>query len=322
MSSREWWMDFSARPAQLVLTASVARRYYLDGKSKTDIADELGLSRFRVARLLEAARLGGLVRIEIIDPGAINIDLSADLQSAFGLRHAVVVDAPGGDPGTLRQALGKAAATLLTEIADDDDILGLAWSRAVSVMTNALVRLPAIPVVQLTGALVQPDGADSSVDLVRHAARVSGSAAHFFYAPTIVPDPATARALYEQPEIARTCAMFSSVTKAVVGIGLWAAGESAVYDATQPEARRDLHRRGVCGEICGVLVDATGRPVESDLSQRMIGVSAAQLRAIPEVIALAYSTARSPAVQAAIRGGLIDSVVTHSSLATALLAKL
>ena len=47
-----------------------------------------------------------------------------------------------------------------------DDVLGLAWSRAVSAMTNALDRLPPIPVVQLTGALVQPDVADSSVDLV------------------------------------------------------------------------------------------------------------------------------------------------------------
>jgi DNA-binding transcriptional regulator LsrR (DeoR family) len=82
-----------------------------------------------------------------------------------------------------------------------------------------------------------------------------------------------------------------------------------------------MHRRGVCGEISEVLVDANGDPVESNLTKRMIGIDAAQLRAIPEVIALAYSTARSPAVQAAIRSGLIDSVVTHSSLARALLAQ-
>ena len=42
----------------------------------------------------------------------------------------------------------------------------------------------------------------------------------------------------------------------------------------------------------------------------MIGISAAQLRAIPEVIAVAYSTTRSPALQSVIRGGLIKSVVT------------
>jgi DNA-binding transcriptional regulator LsrR (DeoR family) len=82
----------------------------------------------------------------------------------------------------------------------------------------------------------------------------------------------------------------------------------------------ELSRRGVCGEIAGVLFDADGHPVESDLTVRMISISAARLRAIPDVIALAYSTARSPAVQAAIRGGFINSVVTHPSLAQALVA--
>jgi DNA-binding transcriptional regulator LsrR (DeoR family) len=188
-------------------------------------------------------------------------------------------------------------------------------------MTDALTRLPTVPVVQLTGALVRPGVADSSVDLVRNAARVSGGAAHFFYAPTIVPDPATACALHKQPEVARTFARFGSVTKAVVGIGLWAPGESTVYDAIEPKPRRELYRRGVRGEISGVLIDADGHPVDSDLTNRMIGISANQLRAIPEVIVLAYSTARTSAVHAAISGGFANSVVTHPSLAKALLAR-
>jgi DNA-binding transcriptional regulator LsrR (DeoR family) len=313
-------MDFTGRPAQLVLIASIARRYYLEGRSKIEIAEELGLSRFKVARLLETARASGLVHIEIANPDMIDVDLSTRLRDAYDLQHAVVVDTPDDNPTILRERLGNAAAELLSEIVTADDVLGLAWSRSVSAMTNALNRLPTIPVVQLTGALVQLDVADSSVDLVRQAARISGGAAHFFYAPTVVPDPATARALRKQPEVARTFGRFGSVTKAVVGVGLWAPGESTVYDAANEKVRRELHRRGVCGEIAGVLIDADGRPAESDLTERMIGISAAQLRAIPEVIGLAYSIARSPAVQAAIRGGFINSLVTHPSLAEVLVA--
>jgi DNA-binding transcriptional regulator LsrR (DeoR family) len=314
-------MDFTGRPAQLVLIASIARRYYLEGRSKIEIAEELGLSRFKVARLLETARASGLVHIEIANPDMIDVDLSTRLRDAYDLQHAVVVDTPDDNPTILRERLGNAAAELLSEIVTADDVLGLAWSRSVSAMTNALNRLPTIPVVQLTGALVQLDVADSSVDLVRQAARISGGAAHFFYAPTVVPDPATARALRKQPEVARTFGRFGSVTKAVVGVGLWAPGESTVYDAANEKVRRELHRRGVCGEIAGVLIDADGRPAESYLTERMIGISAAQLRAIPEVIGLAYSIARSPAVQAAIRGGFINSLVTHPSLARALVAQ-
>jgi DNA-binding transcriptional regulator LsrR (DeoR family) len=314
-------MEFTGKPAQLILIALVARRYYLEDKSKIEIGEELGLSRFKVARLLETARASGLVHIEIANPDMIDVDLSAQLQDAYDLQHAVVVDTPDDDPTILREQLGTAAAELLSEIVTADDVLGLAWSRSVSAMTNALNRLPTIPVVQLSGALVQHDMADSSVDLVRQTARISGGAAHFFYAPTVVADPATARALRKQPEVARTLGRFGSVTKAVVGIGLWAPGESTVYDVTDKKVRRELHRRGVCGEIAGVLIDANGRPVESDLTERMIGISAAELRAIPEVIGVAHSIARGPAVHAAIRGGFIKSLVTHPSLARDLVAQ-
>jgi DNA-binding transcriptional regulator LsrR (DeoR family) len=82
-----------------------------------------------------------------------------------------------------------------------------------------------------------------------------------------------------------------------VGVGLWAPGESTVFDVTDKKLQRELRQRGVCGEIAGVLIDADEQSAESDLTERMIGISAAQLRAIPEVIGLAYSIARRPAVR-------------------------
>ena len=47
------------RPSEVVLAARVARQFYLEGVSKVDIADRLGISRFRVARLLDSAREAG-----------------------------------------------------------------------------------------------------------------------------------------------------------------------------------------------------------------------------------------------------------------------
>src|SRR3954453_23229532 len=110
-------------PARVVLTASVARRYYLDGRSKVEIAEEFGLSRFKVARLLDAARESGLVRIEIGHPGLIDVDLSARLQSAFRVRHAVVVNTPAESPASRRKLLGQVAADLLAEVTGPDYVL-------------------------------------------------------------------------------------------------------------------------------------------------------------------------------------------------------
>src|SRR6185312_14514063 len=92
-------------PAQLVLVASVARRHYLDGRTKVEIGEEFGLSRFKVARLLEIARSSGLVRIEIRHEGAIDVDLSGRLRDRFGLQHAIVVDTPDDDAESLRRHL-------------------------------------------------------------------------------------------------------------------------------------------------------------------------------------------------------------------------
>jgi DNA-binding transcriptional regulator LsrR (DeoR family) len=306
-------------PAQLVLTASVARRYYLDGRSKVEIAEEFALSRFKVARLLDDARSSGLVRIEIGHPGVVDVELSARLMEALGLTHCIVTDTPDDHPATLREHLGTAAAELLSEIVTPEDVLGLSWARSVSAMASVLRVLAPVPVVQLTGALARPGADDSSIELVREVARVAGGAAYFFYAPMAVPDPATARALRGQPEVARAFGLIGSVTKAVAGVGAWEPEQSTLYDATSEAERVELREAGVCAEVSGVLIDDEGHPVTAPLTERMIGITAAQMRAVPEVIGIVYGLAKARAVLAAVRGGYVDSLVTHSTLATALI---
>src|SRR3954462_11867582 len=121
-------------PAALVLSATAARRYYLEGASKSDIALELGISRFKVARLLDHARATGLVRIELHSPGEIDLDLSVGVKAAYGLRHCVVMDAPEDDEARVRSGLGRAAAELLAEIVEPGDVLGLSWARSLMAM--------------------------------------------------------------------------------------------------------------------------------------------------------------------------------------------
>jgi DNA-binding transcriptional regulator LsrR (DeoR family) len=306
-------------PAQVVLTASIARRYYVDGRSKIDIADEFGLSRFKVARILDAALESGLVRIEIRSEGGIDVDLSTRLQDRFGLQHSVVVDTPDDDPESLRGQLGRTAAGLLAEILTPEDVLGLAWARAVSAMARELPPLPGTPVVQLSGALSLPGGPDTSVDLVRDVAGRSGGVAHVFYAPLTVPDAATARALRRQPEVARAFAQLPSVTKAVGGVGLWDAGQSTLYDTSSDHDRRAMRKLGVCADISGVFLSAEGEPVLTELADRMIAISAEEMRTIPEMIVIPYGIRKAPAVRAALRSGLVGGIVTHATLARAVL---
>src|SRR5262245_54700635 len=102
--------------------------FFLEDRTKLEIANRLGVSRFKVARLIEGARDAGLIRIEISDPDGYDDALAERLVQRFGLAHAVVVDATGD---AVRAALGRAAAQVLAERLRRGDVLGIGWGRAV-----------------------------------------------------------------------------------------------------------------------------------------------------------------------------------------------
>src|ERR1039458_1725546 len=307
------------RPSEIVLAARVARQFYLEGISKVDIADRLGISRFRVARLLDSAREAGMVRIEIGLPGgSLDAGLSAELCSAFGLKHAFAFNFPDEDEPALRRRLGEAAGEVLMDIITPGDVLGMSWARSLSRLAAALTQMPPCPIVQLTGAVPPPDGRDL-LDLVRSVARIGGGTAHVFYAPMILDDAETAAAIRRQADVADALALVLSVTIAMVAIGAWAPGQSTIYDACSPAERADIARLGVIAEMAGVFLGKDGRPGPTGLDSRMIVTPGQVLATIPSVIAVAYGVSRSAAVRAAIRGGRIHGLVTHASLARALL---
>jgi DNA-binding transcriptional regulator LsrR (DeoR family) len=311
----------STGPAELVLWAAVARRYYVNGESKVDIAEALGVSRFKVARMLDAARESGMVRIEIVRQGSLDVDASARLAERFHLEHAVVIEHNDTDTASIRHQLGTAAAELLTEIVEKGDVLGLPWSRNVHATVAALTSLPPVEVVQLTGAIALPDLDSSAVDIVRRASRVAGGTATVFYAPFVMDSKASADTLRRQPAVAQGLARASAVTKAVVGIGRWAPGESTIHDLLSPEEQQELAARGVFGELAGVFFDRTGKTLRPKVAARLITLDPDSLARIPDVIAVVSGASKAPAVLAALEGGLIHGLVTDAPLADALLGR-
>lgn len=311
-------------PAELVQAAAMARRFYLEGKSKIQIAEEFGVSRFKVARVLETALERDLVRIEIRVPAELDAERSDALRARYGLRHAVVVESPADattedapDP----ENLGAVAADLLGELVNEGDVLGLAWGRSTIHMAASLHRLPPCTVVQLTGVYDAGTAERGSVEAVRRAAQVSGGDAHPIYAPMLLPDPATAAALRGQTGIARAFEYFDKVTVAAVSIGSWEPGISTVHDMLSDEERAHYASLGVAAEMSAHLFDSEGRRVGRDLGERCITVEADRLRRIPEVVAIAGGLRKASAIGAVLRSGLVTSLVTDTAVADYLLTE-
>lgn len=305
------------KEAPTLLTLEVARRYHVDGWSKVEISKRTGISRFKVARLLERARQSGWVRIEIDVPENVDVDLSDALCKTFELRHAVVVR-PGA-AGSRREEVAAAAARFLAEILTPRDTLGLAWSRTASAMVDRLRDVPPCPVVQLTGALPQTDPDGGSIELVRRFAARSGAPAYLYYAPMLLTSAEAATALRQQPEIARTVDLLPKLTVAVVSVGAWAQGMSTVHACLTRAERQVVADAGIVAEISGILVDREGRSPATVLSDRMLCPDAEQLRAVPHVIALIAGDRPPVSVRGALRAGLVDTVVIDAQTAAALL---
>ncbi|MEW2077408.1 sugar-binding transcriptional regulator [Streptomyces sp. NPDC012403] len=309
--------------AESLLAAIIAKRFYLENASKVDIGQEMGLSRFKVARLLEMAVARGLVRIDITFPTDIDAELSGSLARRYGLKHAIVVnphqDDPGG-PEPFTQLLAPPAARLVTDLLHEDDVLGLAWGREVTAVSRAFTWLPPCSVVQLTGVDPQRPLTDESVKAVSLAAALSGGAAHPLYTPLVLPNALTAAVLRSQPTIAETLDRLDALTIAVLTVGAWGPGLSTVHDALSEPERHHHAEMGVVAEMASLLFDADGTPVRTGLGDRVIAVDTDQLRRTPEIIAVAGGREKARAVRAVLKSGLLTGIVTDAATARAALA--
>lgn len=299
------------------LMVLAARRYYVDDASKVQIADELGVSRFKVARLLEQARATGVVTITIQADGLHHPDLAARVRDHLGLREVTVVEA-GDDADAVRRHVGEAAADLLGRTLRAGEVLGLAWGRTLTAMSAAMPPLPRVDVVQLTGA-IGTDLDESPVEVVRRVALRSGGTARPLFAPLVVDDPRTAAALRRQPDVAAALRMYDDVTTAVVSVGSWEPPDSQLLRTIGDDERRALLDAGVRAEVASLLVSDEGTLVAPHFQDRCLTIGVEQMRAIPRVVAAAGGAQKARAVAAIVRAGLCTELVTDRALAEALL---
>ncbi|WP_414943026.1 sugar-binding transcriptional regulator [Amycolatopsis sp. cmx-11-32] len=301
--------------------AAVARRFYEQGASKLEIADEFGISRFKVARMLDTARESGIVRVGFHLPSPVDLVLSEEIRAAYRLDRVLVLErAPEPESREVaRRKIGTLAAQLLAEIVTPGDVLGLSWARSVNAMTDAIQSLPKCPVVQLCGVQAGMDMRDRSVETVGRVASVSGGQAYPIFGPLVLPDRRTTETLRRQPGIAETFGQFKNLTKAVVSIGAWKPEESTVFDALDETERGAIAKRGAKAEVSARLFDADGTPMSTGLAHHVLAISAEELLAVPEVIALGYTEPKAEAIDAVLRSGMVSTLITDAAAAVPLL---
>ena len=151
------------------LMLRAAQLYYRLNLTQDQVGERLGVSRFKVGRLLDRALRESAVRIEIVHPAARLVELEDALTQRFGLRGAVVVDVPAtgsapDDELLARERVAGAAAAHLASLRPGGAI-GVSWGRTMLELSAHLRPgwTVATEIVQLNGATSR-----SSATLSRH----------------------------------------------------------------------------------------------------------------------------------------------------------
>jgi DNA-binding transcriptional regulator LsrR (DeoR family) len=309
--------------ATTTLTGQVARLYFDRQLTKVEIATRLGISRFRVARLIDQALADGVVRIEFRDAPDQDLPLARALEERFGLDLSIV--AAGG--GSLAiNAVARLAGDLIDGLLGTGEAIGIAWGTTVARVVEAMPQRsdPSIDVVQLAGSSTSLDAASDPGDLTRVLAARLGGRSHRIHAPAFLESAELRAALVRQPDVAATVAHFDDLAIALVGIG--ALGSSAAAPsssllrsgALSPADAARLANLGAVGDLLVHPFDAAGRFVAPEIAGRAVAIDVQQLRRVPRVVAVAAGPEKVEAIRAALATGVIHILVTDGATASGL----
>ncbi|WP_147675071.1 sugar-binding transcriptional regulator [Nigerium massiliense] len=314
----------SSRPSSGVdpVMVEVARLYYDGGLTHREVAEKVGLSRVKVTRLLAEARRVGVVTIEVHDLSRPFSALEERLVTQLGLEEARV--AAGGESRRHHVAV-EAGSYLGSEIPRHECVafgVSTAVAEAVASLTDGsasgTMMVPACGGWAGPGRRLNPDA--SAFVAGRRLGAESASVA----APLVASSADAAAELTARADVAAVLDLARSAGALVVGTGVSPAEPTwsgALLDrAIQPSEREHLIDRGAAGDICGRFFDSAGAAIEGPFDQRVVGLTLGEMRAIPRRVLVVEGRHKVPAVLAALRGGLLTTLITDRLTAEALLA--
>jgi deoxyribonucleoside regulator len=296
----------------------VARLYYEQRRSQAEIARTFAVSRSLISNLLKVCREKGIVEIRINDPRSRAVRLQALLCERFGLSHAMVVSSRA-DAGEARAEVGRAAAGFLEPLLEDGLRIGISWGTTLhQLVTHVRPRpLSGAEVVQLHGGLGAGDPDIDGFGLAQRLAAILSCSYRTIPAPILVRTAELRDLLMQEPRIRETLALGAQSSIALFGIGSNQPAISSLVRSgilTEQESRA-LADQGAVGTVCGLHIDAEGRPAAVAFNQRLVGLTAEQITRIPMRVGLAAGAAKAAAVLAALRGRFITALVVDQEIA-------
>ena len=293
-----------------------SRLYYELGETQNAIAEQLGVTRPQVSRLLKRARAEGIVEIRIIDRTSVESPAGDILRRTYGLDAVHLAPTIAGPEDLTRRMVGRLAAEVLRGALRTGAVVGVGDGASVAATAAALEETAtpvAVTVVPLCGGY-WTTGPER--EPYRRVADALGGQARGLMAPGLVDDAATQRALVAHAGVRAIVDLWDRVDIALFGIGGPAWNVAALGDATEHE----LDAAEAVGEVLVAPFDLDGRFVCPALRERVIALDARRLGRLPVAVGVASGENKVRPILGALRAGVVRTLVTDVATAEAVVA--
>lgn len=294
----------------------------IEGLTQAEAAARFGLTRLRVNKGLAELRQRGILRVSIDSIYAASARLEWQVAEHWGLRRAVIVPSPER-PGGVTTLVSAGLGGHLDELLADPAVtrFGMSWGNTLNLATRFMqpVNRPDLEIVSVMGGIAR--GSDvNGYEITTRLADLCNARHSFFLAPMYAGSADSRRVFMEQDVIAQALDKIRGCDAMALATGDLTRS-LLVRDALPRDVTADdLIARGGVGDIIGNILDAEGRLVDHDLNNRLIGLTLDDLRAVPNVILAAGGAHKVPIIRAALRAGIVTTLVTDEDTATALLS--
>jgi DNA-binding transcriptional regulator LsrR (DeoR family) len=297
----------------------VAYLYYKEELTQQQIAKQLGLSRPKIARLLQEARRTGIVRIEITHELPPEQKEAYDLQRLFDIERAFVVRNGESRAATLH-ALRNVVASLIVENLKNIRSMGFSFSQTIGNIADYIhtgADSYHVAVCDLMGAMMGfPMPYTASADVAKRI----GGVLYPISAPIMVIDSHDIDTYLMDPNIKKSMGVARQIDYAIVGIGDFTT-QNILYRSgyINEETINNMRRQGIVGEMCMRFFDLNGNPVKSELDHRVISVPWETLANAANLTAVASGSHKIRPTLGALKTGIVHTLVTDLDTARQIL---
>ena len=293
-----------------------SRLYYELGETQNAIAEELGVTRPQVSRLLKRARAEGIVEIRIVDSTAVKNPAADALRRSYGLDVVHLAPTIAGPEDLTRRMVGRLAAEVLRAVVRPGATVGIGDGAFVSAAADALEESAtpvAITVVPLCGGFWTTG---QEREPYRRVGEALGGQVRGLMAPGLVDDAATRTALVAHAGIRAIAEFWERLDVALFGIGGPAWSVSLVGETIEHQ----LEAAEAVGEVLVAPFDLDGQFVCPALRDRVIAFDARRLGRVPAAIGVAAGEGKVRPILGALRAGIVQTLVTDVATAEAVVA--